>query len=155
VGNRLAPVLTAETGANDNDALDIRDTTRHVSMMSVVRQVDEQMDDDALAITGAARGIGAAAARLAAAGGRRVALLDRDADELATCVDEFWWTARHAMDSTAGAPVRSEYCLGAAPQEVPWLMPRRATVLDEGMVIAIEPGADDGGFGLPWSRWSP
>ena len=46
------------------------------------------MADDVLVVTGGASGIGRAVVRLAAQSGWRVAILDRDDDQLATVVDE-------------------------------------------------------------------
>lgn len=45
-------------------------------------------------------------------------------------------------------PHHTGHGVGLAAQEPPWLVPGDATVLEEGMVIAIEPGAYSGGFGV-------
>lgn len=45
-------------------------------------------------------------------------------------------------------PHHTGHGVGLAPQEPPWLTPGDATALEEGMVIAIEPGAYSGGFGV-------
>ena len=45
-------------------------------------------------------------------------------------------------------PHHTGHGVGAAPQEAPWFVPGDTTVLDERMVIALEPGAYTGGFGV-------
>jgi Xaa-Pro aminopeptidase len=45
-------------------------------------------------------------------------------------------------------PHHTGHGVGTAPQEAPWLVPGEPTVLQEGMVIAIEPGAYADGFGV-------
>jgi Xaa-Pro dipeptidase len=58
-------------------------------------------------------------------------------------------TIRAQLDrSGLACPHHTGHGVGAAPQEAPWLVPGDPTVLEEGMVIAIEPGAYAGGFGV-------
>jgi Xaa-Pro dipeptidase len=45
-------------------------------------------------------------------------------------------------------PHHTGHGIGTAPQEAPWLVPGEPTVLEEGMIIAIEPGAYADGFGV-------
>jgi Xaa-Pro dipeptidase len=45
-------------------------------------------------------------------------------------------------------PHHTGHGVGLTAQEPPWLVPDDASVLEEGMVIAIEPGAYSGGFGV-------
>jgi Xaa-Pro aminopeptidase len=45
-------------------------------------------------------------------------------------------------------PHHTGHGVGTAPQESPWLIPADATRLEEGMTIAIEPGAYDDGLGV-------
>lgn len=51
---------------------------------------------------------------------------------------------RHGLE----CPHHTGHGVGAAPQERPWLVPGDATVLEERMVVALEPGAYSDGFGV-------
>jgi Xaa-Pro dipeptidase len=51
-------------------------------------------------------------------------------------------------DAGLECPHHIGHGVGVSPQEPPWLVADDETVLDEGMVLAIEPGAYTGGFGL-------
>lgn len=55
---------------------------------------------------------------------------------------------RRLDDAGLSCPHHTGHGLGTAQQEPPWLLPEDATVIDEGMVIAIEPGAYCEGFGV-------
>ncbi|MCC6830287.1 MAG: aminopeptidase P family protein [Thermoleophilia bacterium] len=52
--------------------------------------------------------------------------------------------AKHGLS----CPHHIGHGVGTAPQEAPWILPGRTTVLREGMVVALEPGAYAGGFGV-------
>ncbi len=45
-------------------------------------------------------------------------------------------------------PHHTGHGVGAAAQEPPWLVPSESTILEQGMTIAIEPGAYGDGFGV-------
>jgi Xaa-Pro aminopeptidase len=45
-------------------------------------------------------------------------------------------------------PHHTGHGVGTAPQEPPWLNPGEGAVLEEGMVLALEPGAYSDGFGV-------
>jgi Xaa-Pro dipeptidase len=51
-------------------------------------------------------------------------------------------------DAGLECPHHIGHGVGTAPQEPPWLVPEDETVLEEGMVLAIEPGAYTDGFGV-------
>jgi Xaa-Pro aminopeptidase len=51
---------------------------------------------------------------------------------------------RHGLE----CPHHTGHGVGAAQQESPWLVPGEPTVIDEGMVLAIEPGSYADGFGV-------
>ena len=47
-----------------------------------------------------------------------------------------------------GCPHHIGHGVGATPQEAPWIVPGDQTVIEEGMVIALEPGAYGEGIGV-------
>ena len=51
---------------------------------------------------------------------------------------------RHGL----ACPHHMGHGIGTAPQEPPWLTPSSGTVLDEQMIVALEPGAYSEGFGV-------
>jgi Xaa-Pro dipeptidase len=62
-------------------------------------------------------------------------------------------TVRDALASSGlECPHHMGHGVGTAPQEPPWIVPDDPTVLEEGMVIALEPGAYAGGFGVRLER---
>jgi Xaa-Pro aminopeptidase len=58
----------------------------------------------------------------------------------------------HQLDATLretlDLPHHGGHGVGAAAQEPPWIVPGDETVLDEGMVVALEPGHYGDGFGI-------